>query len=110
MTIRQQESTYITIISIAAQRTGLSPQMVQECLARQLVREPLTQAELAELRRIRRLQELGVNLAGIEIILHMRRRIQALQHELNRRERGWDWSSWIDLEEPWPRLLPWLRE
>lgn len=109
MTIRQQESTYITI-SIAVQRTGLSPRMVQECLARQLVSEPLTQAELAELRRIRRLQELGVNLAGIEIILHMRRRIQALQEELNRRQRGWEWFSWMELEEPWPRLLPWEPE
>jgi len=109
MTIRQQETTTITI-TIAVQQTGLSPWMVQECLARQLVREPLTQAELAELRRIRRLQELGVNLAGIEIILHMRRRIEALQEELNRRQRGWDWFSWMELDEPWPRLLPWQRE
>ena len=37
-----------------------------------------------ELRRIRRLTDLGVNLAGAEIILRMRRRIEELQIEIAR--------------------------
>jgi len=47
----------------------------------------LTEAELAELRRIRRLTDLGVNLAGVEIILNMRRQIEALQAEVARLEQ-----------------------
>jgi hypothetical protein len=71
-----------------------------------LVTEPLTNAELTELRRIRRLQELGVNLQGIEIILHMRRRILALQAELDRWERMGAGPGWADRHE-WQRLLSW---
>ena len=80
-------TTYISIRT-ATRRTGLTQTVVQKCVARQLVVEPLTETDLAELRRVRRLRELGVNLQGLEIILHMRRRIQALQAELDRRSPG----------------------
>ena len=51
------------------------------------VREALTEADLTRLRRIRRLTDLGVNLAGVEIILRMRRRIEELQSEAKGLER-----------------------
>jgi hypothetical protein len=105
MAEQHQKTTYISI-SVAVRRTGLAQPVVQECLERRLIREPLTEADLAELRRIRRLQELGVNLPSIEIILHMRQRIQALQAELDRRECLWGWPYWTDARDPWQRLLP----
>jgi DNA-binding transcriptional MerR regulator len=41
--------------------------------------------DIAQLRRIRRLHsDLGVNLAGIEIILRLSARLEALQRELER--------------------------
>jgi len=74
-------------VSVAIQRTGLSHEQVQRIIARRIVAEPITEADLAELRRIRRLRELGVNLSGIEIILRMRHRIEALRAELEGRQR-----------------------
>ncbi len=85
MTGREQ-TTCITI-AVASHRTGLSPRTVRRYIRRQLVSQKLTEAELAELRRIRRLTALGVNLAGVEIILRMRRQIQELQAEVARLER-----------------------
>jgi DNA-binding transcriptional MerR regulator len=105
MTPRRQRTTTISI-SMAVRRTGLSRQVVQECTERRLVTEPLTDAELTELRRIRRLRELGVNLQGIEIILHMRRRILALQAELDRWERMGAGPGRAERHE-WQRLLSW---
>lgn len=69
--------------------------------------EPFSDMDLAELRRIRRLQDLGVNLQGIEIILHMRRRITALQVELNRWERRWSRVAGTEADDIWQRRLPW---
>lgn len=69
-------------IHIAACRCGLDTRLVRYYVDIGLVSWPLTEAELAELRRIRRLTELGVNLAGVEIILRMRRRIEELLQEL----------------------------
>jgi hypothetical protein len=49
--------------------------------------EGYTDSELAELRRVRRLrEELELDHGAIEIILRMRRRIQALQNEVRRLE------------------------
>jgi hypothetical protein len=103
---RRKEAIYISV-STAGKRTGLPPQVVEECVERRLIREPLTDADLLRLRRIRRLQELGVNLQGIEIILHMRRRIQVLQVELARWERAWGGRVETESYEIWQRLLPW---
>lgn len=42
-----------------------------------------SEEEVAQLRRIRRLQhDLGVNLAGVEVILHLLQRLEALCQEL----------------------------
>lgn len=83
--IEHREETHITI-KIAAQRTGLHPRIVRRCIRWGLVSQVLTEAELVELRRIRRLSSLGINLAGIDVILRMRQRIQALQAEIERLE------------------------
>lgn len=42
-----------------------------------------SEEEVAQLRRIRRLQhDLGVNLAGVEVILRLLKRLEGLQQEL----------------------------
>ncbi len=44
-----------------------------------------SEEEVMQLRRIRRLQEnLGVNLAGVEVILHLLKHLEALRQELER--------------------------
>lgn len=80
---RRGESTVVTI-TVASRRSGVTSQTVRRYARRGLVRTPLTESSLAELRRIRRLTDLGVNLAGVEVILRMRRRIEHLQAEVDR--------------------------
>jgi hypothetical protein len=106
MTVQDHE-TEVVGISIAVKRTGLSRQAVLECVERRLVVEPLTDQDLIELRRIRRLRELGVNMPGIEVILHMRRRIEELQAEISRLERAWNTPVWPEADDRWQRRLPW---
>ena len=60
----------------------MSEGLVRRCVRLELVSADLTVEELTDLRRIRRLIELGVNLTGIEIILRMRERIIELEAEL----------------------------
>jgi hypothetical protein len=71
-------------ITITAQRLGLSPDTVYYCLEVELVGQSLTEPDLVELRRVRRLLDLEVNLAGVEIILRMRRQMQAMHAHLER--------------------------
>ncbi len=73
----------ITIL-MAAEITGLAPSTVRRYIRRRLVGYPLTEQDLVVLRRIRRLTDLGINLAGVEVILRMRRRIEKLEAELRR--------------------------
>ncbi len=77
-------STKRISITVAARRTGVDPEVAVHCVELGFVREPLTEDELAELRRVRRLLDLGINLPGIEVILRMRRRIETLQIEMER--------------------------
>jgi len=82
MNERKTERT-ITV-TLAARQCQVSRRTVRRYVRRGLVDEPLTPEDLVTLRRIRRLTELGVNLAGVEVILHMRRRILELQAEMER--------------------------
>ena len=52
-------------------------------------------------------RDLGVNLAGIEIILSMRRRLLAAQAERTRRARIRQWPGLPDTGDLWQRRLPW---
>lgn len=79
----QRETAHLTV-TVAARRVGLAPRTVRRYAQRRLVSEMLTETDLAELRRIRRLTGLGVNLAGVEIILRMRGQIRELQAEITR--------------------------
>ena len=81
----QRRDDCITIC-IAARRAHLSPRTVRRYIRRGLVNELLTEADMAELRRIRRLTDIGINLASVEIILRMRRQIEDLQAEMARLE------------------------
>ncbi|RLC66507.1 MAG: MerR family DNA-binding transcriptional regulator [Chloroflexi bacterium] len=83
---RKKATTYITV-AVAARRSGLTARTVRRYIRRGLVSDKLTENELARLRRIRRLTRLGINLAGVEVILHMRRRIEELQTEVDRLQR-----------------------
>ena len=73
--------------TLILEQLGLTPRVVEYYVEVGLVEEPFTDEDWAELRRIRRLQEdLGLDEVGIEIALRMRRRIMALQMEINRLE------------------------
>jgi len=104
-----RESRRRTIIAMrtAVRRSGLSRYEVLRCMGRGLVRQPLTGADLAELRRVRRLQDLGVNFAGIEIILRMRRRIIALEAEVAQRDFYGNLPARASGDDRWRRLLSW---
>jgi len=75
---RSQTVVHITIAA-AARKTGLSVHTVRRFIRCGIVGEPLAEADLAELRRARRLTELGVSLSSLEVILRMRRQIEELQ-------------------------------
>ena len=71
-------------IRTAARRAAVDGQVVRYCIEVGLLEEGLTEHDVRELRRVRRLMSLGVNLEGAEIILRLRRRIQELEAELAR--------------------------
>jgi MerR family transcriptional regulator/heat shock protein HspR len=79
------------VISVAAKLVELHPQTLRYYDRIGLIRPSRTsgrirlysQRDIDELRRIVRLTEdLGVNLAGVEVIMHMARRIEELQRRL----------------------------
>jgi MerR family transcriptional regulator, heat shock protein HspR len=48
-----------------------------------------SESEITQLRRIRRLQrDLGINLAGVEVILHLLDRLEAVHQELEEEKRS----------------------
>ena len=106
MTAEHRKTTVISV-RVAVRRTGLSDRQVRTCIERGLVVEPISADDLRELRRIRRLRELGVNWAGIEIILNMRRRMRAMQAERIRRQYAGRRAGWSASDGFWHRRLPW---
>jgi len=102
----QRHTTTTISIKTAIRRSGLSEEVVQECVLREIVADPLTDDDLAELRRVRRLEDLGINLQGIEVILHMRQQIQALRAEMERMQRLLGTPVWSDIEAEWHWLPP----
>ncbi|MHB0858557.1 MAG: heat shock protein transcriptional repressor HspR [Anaerolineae bacterium] len=91
---REDEPCYV--ISVAAKLVSLHPQTLRYYDRIGLIRPSRTagrtrlysQADVDRLRKIARLTEdLGVNLAGVEVILNMARRIEELQQELANAQR-----------------------
>ena len=92
-TIPPDEPYYI--ISAAARMVDMHPQTLRSYEAQGLVVPQRSRGnirlysphDIERLRKIARLtQELGVNLAGVEIILRLSEQVKALRSELNRRE------------------------
>jgi MerR family transcriptional regulator/heat shock protein HspR len=80
----------VYVISIAARMVEMHPQTLRlyERLgllkpARQGSNRLYSDNDIARLRQIQRLtQDMGVNLAGVEVILNLLEKIEQLQHEL----------------------------
>ncbi|MHB8376414.1 MAG: heat shock protein transcriptional repressor HspR [Dehalococcoidia bacterium] len=86
----------VYVISIVARMVGMHAQTLRQYERVGLVEPKRTRgnirmysrADVARLRLVQRLiSELGVNLAGVEVILQMRERMQALEDELERLRR-----------------------
>jgi MerR family transcriptional regulator/heat shock protein HspR len=84
------------MISIAAELVGMHPQTLRMYEAKGLVRPKRTpgntrlysEADLARLRLIQTLKaELGINLAGVEIVLRLEDELRKVQRRLERLER-----------------------
>jgi MerR family transcriptional regulator/heat shock protein HspR len=83
------------VISVAAKMVGLHPQTLRHYESQDLVKPQrsagnvrlYSPADIDRLRQIIRLtDELGVNLAGVQIILDMRERLEQLQFEMDTRQ------------------------
>jgi MerR family transcriptional regulator/heat shock protein HspR len=84
------------MISVAAELVGMQPQTLRMYEAKGLVRPQRTpgntrlysEADLARLRLIQTLKaELGINLAGVEIVLRLEDELRKVQRRLERLER-----------------------
>ena len=84
------------MISVAAELVGMHPQTLRIYEAKGLVRPQRTpgntrlysEADLARLRLIQTLKaELGINLAGVEIVLRLEDELRKVQRRLERLER-----------------------
>jgi MerR family transcriptional regulator/heat shock protein HspR len=84
-------------VEVASHQVGLSPTRERRCLRAGLLQPGtvergaplLGEAEMARLRKIRRLTEdLGVNLAGVEIILRLVDELAALRAEVARAQES----------------------
>jgi MerR family transcriptional regulator, heat shock protein HspR len=82
----------VFMISVAAQLTGLHPQTVRLYERLGLVsphrvsnkNRLYSEADVARLLQIRRLtREMGVNLAGVEVILDLLNRMERMQNEMD---------------------------
>ena len=90
MSAERRKGVYM--ISAVAELYGIHPQTLRLYEREGLLRPSrtggntrvYTDADLAQLQTIRNLRELGVNLAGVEIILNMRKKMQQMQEEIAR--------------------------
>jgi transcriptional regulator, MerR family len=82
----------VYLISVAARRCGLHPQTLRLYERLGLIqphrvgnsKRLYSEADIARLRRIQRLtQQMGVNLAGVEIILRLLDRIEQMNREMS---------------------------
>jgi MerR family transcriptional regulator/heat shock protein HspR len=85
----EQEPCYV--ISVAARMVGLHAQSLRHYERMGLVRPSrsqgrqrlYSQSDVNRLRHIQRLiQDLGVNLAGVEVVMHMNERMRQMEYEM----------------------------
>ena len=90
---RRQDQEPCYVISVAARLVGLHAQSLRHYERIGLIqpsrshgRQRLySQSDVARLRHIQRLiQDLGVNLAGVEVIIHMNERVRKMEEEMER--------------------------
>lgn len=90
----QERAVYV--ISVAADLAGVHPQTLRIYERKGLLRPERTAGntrrysdrDVEQLRQIQRLtQDEGVNLAGVRIIMQMQRRLDEMQHQLERTRR-----------------------
>jgi MerR family transcriptional regulator/heat shock protein HspR len=81
------------VISVAARMVGMHAQSLRNYERMGLIQPGrsqgrvrlYSQADIDRLRNIQRMvQDLGVNLAGVEVIMNMRERIQRMENEMDR--------------------------
>jgi MerR family transcriptional regulator/heat shock protein HspR len=98
------------VISIAARMVGMHAQTLRQYERVGLVEPKRTRgnvrmysrADVARLRQVQRLiNDLGVNLAGVEVILRMNERMQQMEQEMERLRR--DVQRFRDRRLPAPR-------
>lgn len=94
---RDDEPVYV--ISVAARMVNLHPQTLRTYELMGLVKPArsngnirlYSQSDIEKLRQIQRLtDELGVNLAGVEVIFHMRQMIEQMQRDMERMKREYE--------------------
>ena len=94
---RDDEPVYV--ISVAARMVNLHPQTLRTYELMGLVKPKRSNgnirlyspSDIEKLRQIQRLtDELGVNLAGVEVILHMRQMIEQMQRDMERMKREYE--------------------
>ena len=92
----QSEIAYYTL-EVTTQMTHLGSTVIERCVQVGLVRpvRPASESEryspedIARLRKVRRLiYELGLNWAGVEVVMRLTDEIQSLRAELTRLQRG----------------------
>ena len=80
-------------IEVVTQRTGLGVLMVQRCISYGIIHPQggdkaaalYSESDLVRLRKVRRLvNELGLNWAGVEIVMRLTDELERIQQELNR--------------------------
>ena len=90
---RYEEREPCYVISVAARMVGLHAQSLRHYERMGLVRPSrsqgrqrlYSQSDVNRLRHIQRLiQDLGVNLAGVEVVMHMNERMRLMEHEMQR--------------------------
>ncbi len=83
----------VYMISIVAQLTGMHPQTIRLYEQQGLVtprrvnnkNRVYSEADIERLRQIRRFtQEMGVNLAGVEVILDLLKKMEEMQEQMDR--------------------------
>ncbi|MDX1662211.1 MAG: chaperone modulator CbpM [Candidatus Promineifilaceae bacterium] len=101
--MEEDDEQHVFTREMAAELARVTLDFLKECEREQLVRpgrlagggEGFTARDIHNLARIRRLRDdLGLNLAGVEVVLHMRQRMLELLADLERVERRMARREW----------------